>query len=545
MPVKEITIFKDGHAFVLHEGEMPTDAAGNVVMDYLPRPVIGTFWPYCADPNATLTAVVASRRRVFVTRTALSMHELLEANNGARVRIKENTGSNYVATILGIPGRSSQELQATSPPNSDPVLPVKGSIILLKTEEGTKVIALNRIQDVTFLGPYKNAVTSEEFRNVLTLKLDWKGRKPKKKVKAGLLYLQKGVRWIPGYKVNINDKGKAAIKLQATLINELTDLKDATVNLVIGVPTFAFKDTPDPIALQQVAARLSRYFQSGSQSAYGFSNAIMTQAAQMGNYRRRAPAPRPADLGPEMPGAAKSEDLFVFTIKHITFKKGERMVLPVAEYTLDYKHVYTLDIPFAPPPELRKHFNSSQLAAMARLYHAPKVMHKIRLFNKSKYPLTTAPALIVRDGRLLAQGMMTYTAIGASSDLDITTAVDIRVKKFDEETGRMPNAATWHGYKYDRVDMSGTISLTNYRSQAVDLEVVRHVLGNTGEVSQGGVAKQLNVFENTECYPQGWGSYRWPSWWHHFNGVGRVNWNFRLEPGKSIKLQYTYHYYWR
>ena len=26
MPVKEITIFKDGHAFVLHEGEMPTDA---------------------------------------------------------------------------------------------------------------------------------------------------------------------------------------------------------------------------------------------------------------------------------------------------------------------------------------------------------------------------------------------------------------------------------------------------------------------------------------------------------------------------------------
>ena len=30
MPVKEITVFKDGHAFVLHEGTLPTDAAGNV-----------------------------------------------------------------------------------------------------------------------------------------------------------------------------------------------------------------------------------------------------------------------------------------------------------------------------------------------------------------------------------------------------------------------------------------------------------------------------------------------------------------------------------
>ena len=38
MPVRELTIFKDGHAFVLHEGNMPTDESGNVVLDYLPAP---------------------------------------------------------------------------------------------------------------------------------------------------------------------------------------------------------------------------------------------------------------------------------------------------------------------------------------------------------------------------------------------------------------------------------------------------------------------------------------------------------------------------
>ena len=51
MPVKEVTVFKDGHAFVLHEGAMPTDAAGNVLMDYLPSPVLGTFWPYRRTPT--------------------------------------------------------------------------------------------------------------------------------------------------------------------------------------------------------------------------------------------------------------------------------------------------------------------------------------------------------------------------------------------------------------------------------------------------------------------------------------------------------------
>src|SRR5689334_19703878 len=66
LPIKEITVFKDGHAFVAHEGEMPVDADGNVVMDYLPAPVIGTFWPYADDAAAKLKGVVAGQRRVDV-----------------------------------------------------------------------------------------------------------------------------------------------------------------------------------------------------------------------------------------------------------------------------------------------------------------------------------------------------------------------------------------------------------------------------------------------------------------------------------------------
>src|SRR5437016_14044401 len=116
MPVKEITVFKDGHAFVVHEGQMPTDSAGNVPMDYLPTPVLGTFWPYVRDKGVKLSAVRASQRRVLVERTALALREMLEGNPGADVQITEMDGTSYSGKIVSVPVRSGEELESTSPP---------------------------------------------------------------------------------------------------------------------------------------------------------------------------------------------------------------------------------------------------------------------------------------------------------------------------------------------------------------------------------------------------------------------------------------------
>src|SRR5205809_4340206 len=98
MPVKEVTVFKDGHAYVVHQGTMPTEG-GNVLLDLLPTPVLGTFWPYSLDKNATLHSVTAGRRRVKVERTAMTVRELIEANVGAEVVVTEGTKPSYQATI--------------------------------------------------------------------------------------------------------------------------------------------------------------------------------------------------------------------------------------------------------------------------------------------------------------------------------------------------------------------------------------------------------------------------------------------------------------
>ncbi len=288
MPVREVTVFKDGHALMLHSGKMPVEPSGDVLMDYLPAPVLGTFWPYSADKNVKLTAVVAGKRKVLVERTSLTVRELLEGNPGAEVTVSEMAmsgaattpeGLTYTATIVGLPERNSKELEANAPPGEGEKLPEKSNLILLKTAEGVRAVNIDRIQQVTFRGPHKSSVADEEFRNLLRLKLDWGDRKPGKEADMGLLYLQKGIRWIPSYKVAIDGKGKATVQLEATLINEMVDLEDVTANLVVGVPKFDFAETPDPIGLSQTVAQLSPYFQRDAQTQYAFSNAIMSQAA--------------------------------------------------------------------------------------------------------------------------------------------------------------------------------------------------------------------------------------------------------------------------
>lgn len=556
LPVKEVTVFKDGHAFVLHEGRLPT-TGGSVVMDYLPTPVIGTFWAYSADPVAKLSGVVAGQRRAVIERTALTLRELIEANVGAEAFITESNHVSYPATILGLPSRTSQELAATSPPNSEERLPEKGNLVLLKTAEGTKALPLERIQDVTFKQPPKPKVGQEEFRHSLTLRLDWAGRAPAKTAEVGLVYLQKGIRWIPSYKIDLDGKGQASVRLQATVLNELMDLDDTTLQLVIGVPSFYFKDTIDPIALQQTAAQLSQFFQTdvsrgrGSVLAQNFSNALMSQVARAGDYRASAD---PAEGGQDtsLPEGSKNEDLYVFTVRHITLRKGERTVLPLAEFTVPYEDVFTLDLPFAPPTDVRQHFNSQQQSELAKLFNAPKVMHKARLQNKSQFPLTTAPALLLREGRVLAQSMMTYAAPGASADVNITTAVNIQVKKSDNETKRTPNAYSHDGSPYMRVDLDGKVRLTSHRQKPLEVEVVRHALGYIDRADHDGKVEMNNVFESSDyaptggdSYPDWWAWYSWPWWWHHVNGVGRVTWKLTLEQGKPVEVGYGWHYYWR
>ena len=110
IPVREVSVFKDGHAFVVHRGSVAVDAAGDTVLRHLPAPVMGTFWVGAIDGGAEqrgigVAAVTASQSRVRVERTALSLKDLVDANPGAKVLVTETPSPSrdpvpYEATIL-------------------------------------------------------------------------------------------------------------------------------------------------------------------------------------------------------------------------------------------------------------------------------------------------------------------------------------------------------------------------------------------------------------------------------------------------------------
>jgi hypothetical protein len=349
--------------------------------------------------------------------------------------------------------------------------------------------------------------------------------------------------------VTIGSTGKARVQLQATLVNELADLDDVTANLVVGVPNFAFKGTVDPMALQQTVAQLGDYFDAKSASGFAMSNAVMAQVGARADREKdeELRSNLPADAGPEVAGSEADQDLHVFAVKHVTLRKGERMVLPVAEYVVEYRDVYVLDLPFAPPMEVRANANDAQQQQLARLLGDPHFVHVLRLTNSGHEPLTTAPALISSGDRVLGQGMMSYTAPGADCDLGLTTAVDIKVEKSDRETGRVPNALTLDGSSYLRVDLNGTVAITNRRDQPVDIEVKRSILGHAETAGQAGKVEMVNAYEEggTVAQPVWWGWYGWPGWWGAVNGVGQFTWKTKVEPGKKVTLTYKWHYFWR
>lgn len=520
---------------------MPIDASGNVVMDYLPAPVLGTFWAYSVDSAVRVNSVTAGQHRIVVERTALKLWEMLESNIGASVIVTEKPGGAgrenppYAATILSIPRRTSEELLATSPPNTAEGLPVRGELILLTTDQGVKALPLDRIQDVIFRTTPNSRIGEQEFRNLLTLKLDGTSRAPSRSANVGLVYLQKGLRWIPGYRVAIDGNETATVKLQGTLVNELTDLEGVTANLIIGVPSFAFKDTLDPLSLGSVTP-LSTFFQTSARSA--LSNAIASQAVGFAGRGEVAPvesAPPPAE-------SSQNEDLALFTLQNVTLKKGQRMSLPVAEHKLKYKDVYTIDLPISPPLEVRANLNADQQAEMASLLGAPRPAHKIRITNSAAVPLTTAPALVVQNEHVLSQGTMLYTPSNASGDLEIGKAVDIQVVRSETETSRMANAVRVNGDAYSEVNLRGVIKVTNYRKEAVPVEVTREVLGLAKTASHNGRIERLNA---QAAYPVWWRYYSWPYWWNQMNSIGRITWTMTLAPGQSVDLDYTSQYYWR
>jgi hypothetical protein len=568
--VREITVFKNGLALIAWQGEAePND--GWVFTTDMPEPLEGTFWAFALG-GAKAVETKAEFRETETTAPCMNIPEILRANTGKSAILTVLTGEGKTRIVSGtllpvaektitsesaVGGEQYYDYRSSRYINNPAEIAALKStayadVVGVKSASGAEYVRIADVTGVSITG--EPAVTVSKKENTRTLSIKVTGAAGRAKV--GFSCMQRGIRWIPSYKITRISPDKVRITLSATLINDAVDLENVKCHLVVGVPNFILKDQLSAMALREFMARLSSYFSTGGRGRTGdtnmYSNAMMSQTNIAGPSLSSGGGGGESAAGslPEDP-SGRVEDLYLYHRDGITLKKGGRLTFQIFEAECPCEDRYVWNIPPVPPSEMFRNMDSDRMRELSSAYYAAKARHVLRITNQSGQPLTTGPALILSNESVLGQELMTYTSAGAGVELPITTAVDISVQKTERETSRVPNV-TINDHNFTRVASSGTLTVTNRKQTPVKLTIRRAIFGKATAAPDGKIETLHSLEESFAPSADYWaGGFPylyygyWPWWFWGVNQVTHITWEAELKSGETreFKYDYEYHYY--
>ncbi len=526
--VREAAVFKDGHAFVVAEAMAPAKSGWVVTLD-VPEAILGTLWVFSANPKARVETVRAGFEIVDVKKPCLTLLDSIEAALGQDVLLTlSDAGAQprtLEGTIVNLPKLAPERFTADAPADFIP-----GEVLHVRTASGLEIVRKSSVLSIKCKKEFPVEKTIRAVRRRILVKTA---------VEPGVVdpvplrfvYVQKGLRWIPEYRVELLADKKARIALQATVVNDLVDLKGVTVSLVVGIPNFTMKETLSPLALREAAARVAPHLQYANQF---HSNAISTQIASYGEPRSGAAPDATLDV---LAKGSSADEYFLYTLPRVTVRKGERSSTPLFEGTFAYEDVYTLMV----PPVAPRFIAMDRSDELRHALQSPKVLHGLRLRNAGTVPWTTGPALIVRDGRALSQDILRFTPVGGHVVLPMAELADVAVRTRDVEQNRFVNIRI-DGTDYTQVFMRGTLCLVSHRKEPLPVEIDRIFFGQVDKVQNGGTSEAFDF----AALPSGRTSAAsWPHWWMSVNGMFETKWKTALENGKPAEFTVDWSYFRR
>jgi hypothetical protein len=257
---------------------------------------------------------------------------------------------------------------------------------------------------------------------------------------------------------------------------------------------------------------MDAFFNALAQGTDSQEHAVMRQSV-MSNVAVRGEAAAFPVAGAPGEGAA-IEDLFFYERKGVDLERGARGLYPLFSARVPYEHLYEWEI--ADTVDARDTRRQPDEPTQEEVWHS------VRLTNDAGLPWTTAPAMTMKDGSLLGQDTLHYTANGAKTDVRITRAVDVQGEQTEYEIARERNAAQFYGNSYDKVTVKGELSATNHKREAVRLEITKRI---QGEVTKN--PEQAKVAATAK-------------------GLRRVNpnltltWSVPIEAGATRQIGYEY-----
>lgn len=526
--VRRIAVFKNGYAFTYREAETRT-AGGWAYTTNAPIGVLGTVWGYTSSPNTRVVQILASEAEKREIERVTAIAEVLLANEGARIRFIDNYNKPFEGTYEIV----SRHRNFTAPQPREGY----GSeyredqvIIALKTETGVMFFNAGSIRNVEIVGQPKMEKIKTSKENRLALKID--GAQDGETVNLGIAALERGIRWIPAYRVEVKGAPikEAKLELEAMLINELADLKNTEVNFVVGVPNFLFQDTMSPLSMNTAFAGVSSYFAAGAGSGRrdAYSNAIMSQRMRTADESNIAPDSLPTISDEEQTASFSAEQLYLYQAKQISLKKGERSSLRLFSLTVPCTEVFEWTISDS-PQAASLYLNSSSYSSIPQTVDLTnRVWYALRLKNTTGMPWTTAPALSFRDWKPLGQDMLSFTPTGGENILRVTPATEVLGTHKLEEKGRERQRIPYAGstYDFDLVTVEGTIKLRNIKKEPVQMVLTRNLVGEVISAADNGAVSREGL--NLQAV----------------NPNSVVKWNLTVPSGEK-EIRYTYKVYVR
>lgn len=519
--VRRVAVFKNGYAFTYREAEAQTND-GWAYTTNAPVGVLGTVWGYSTSPNVRVMQLLASEIEKRGIERVSNIPEILLANEGARIRFIDGYSKAFEGTYEIV---SNNRNFLISPNDGNNEI-----IIALKTESGMMLFPANSIRNIEIIGQPKMEKPKLTKENRLSLKVE--GAKDGQNINLGIAALERGIRWIPAYRVEVKGTPIKEVKLEleAMLINELTDLKNSEVNFVVGVPHFLFQETMSPLSINTAFAGVSSYFQTGAGNNRrdSYSNAIQTQVAFAADGVDITDA-SPTVTGEEQTTSFSAEQLFLYKTDQINLKKGERASLRLFSLTVPATEVFEWTLNDA-PETMRRYLEYSSSSTTSPLIQdlSSKVWYALRLKNQTGMPWTTAPALSFREWKPLGQDMLTFTPVGGENILKVTPATEVIGTHKLEEKSREQTTLRYGGsnYTFDLITVEGLIKLRNIKKESVELVLTRNMVGEAISASDNGKISRegLNL--------------------QSVNPNSIVKWNLMLPNGEK-EIRYTYKIYVR
>ena len=518
-----VAAFKNGLAFVVRQGDVALEEGVGKIAP-IPAATLGSLWISPNDAKATLEEVVAYRYRVAGQRNLTALADLLLANTGKVVTVRYGNQKEYTGEVVGFrepePAEEISGSMTGVEPASSRIPNPLPEILLLKVEGKLIALRIGNLIDVTLPpDPVLRAPRDEERR---ALRIKVKGAGNHANLTMG--YLENGVGWSPSYMVLLQDEKTAQITMQAVVVDDAEDLKDADLFFVVGVPNFAYAHILSPMALQQTLLDFEDSARRKDSGAFGglASNALMAQRTlSMADERMAGAAPGFETAVEEMQGAPE-EDLFLYSHSGVTLGKGERASYNVFSGSVSYEHLYQWVVQETPRVDAYGNIANNQAAQGSDQAGRNNVWHVLRVKNTTKFPWTSAPALVISGAKPVSQDTLAYTPKGAVSNLKLTIATDIRSSHDEREVARQQNVVRRRGYSYDEVTVEGTLTVKNYKTKDVRLSIETALRGSVESLTDGGKAEKLGEAISAD------------------NPMSRLTWEIALRANEERSITYRY-----